>query len=53
MEVGFQEIRNIFHINADNSKEEIDEFVEFIENTCPVGVTIKNATKMVSTVEVE
>ena len=41
--VGFSNIKTIYHIDADNTKEEIDAYVEFIERTCPVLDTIKEA----------
>lgn len=40
--VGFSEIRTKYHINADNTEEEIADFVDFIEKTCPVADTIVN-----------
>lgn len=40
---GFQEIKYDFHIETDAPREKVEEFVEFIENTCPVGDTIANA----------
>lgn len=50
---GFQAIRTKVHVKADNTKEEIEDFVKFIEKTCPVGDTIKNSAKMSSEVIVE
>lgn len=46
---GFQEIRYTMHFKSEEPKEKLDKFVEFIENTCPVGDTLLNGTKLVST----
>ncbi|KDR96588.1 Uncharacterized OsmC-related protein [Peptoclostridium litorale DSM 5388] len=51
--IGFQEIRSIFHIKADNTEEQIREFVKFVESSCPVGVTVKNSAKVVSVVDIQ
>lgn len=40
--IGFSKITTHFFIQADNSEEEIAEFIAFIERTCPVFDTIKN-----------
>ena len=37
---GFQEIRYTMHFKTKESREKIEKFVEFIEDTCPVGDTI-------------
>jgi uncharacterized OsmC-like protein len=50
---GFQAIRTIAHVNADNTEEEIKNFVKFVENTCPVADTIKHSAKMSSEVILE
>ncbi|WP_217588120.1 OsmC family protein [Lentibacillus saliphilus] len=39
---GYSEIRYNIHIKTDEPKEKVEEFIEFIENTCPVGDTIAN-----------
>ncbi|MGB9678815.1 MAG: OsmC family protein [Thermoanaerobacteraceae bacterium] len=44
---GFQEIRFKMHIKSNSPKEKIDEFVKFIEKTCPVGDSISNGVKLV------
>ena len=43
---GYQNIRFNFHIKSDASEEKVKEFVEFIENTCPVGDTINSNLKL-------
>ncbi|WP_025729401.1 OsmC family protein [Atopobacter phocae] len=44
--VGLSELKSIYHIKADNTKEEIEAFVDFIEKTCPVIDTISHAPKL-------
>ncbi|MFC6323951.1 OsmC family protein [Companilactobacillus baiquanensis] len=41
--VGFSKLTSIFYIDADNTKEEIEKYVEFITKHCPVHDTIENA----------
>lgn len=48
VKIGFQEIRSTIHISADNTQEEIQDFVRFIERTCPVGDTINNPATIVA-----
>lgn len=43
---GFQSIKYDIHIQTDAPKEKVEEFVAFIEKTCPVGDTIAHSTKM-------
>ncbi len=43
--IGFSKIVTKFHIKADNTKEEIEKFVEFIEAHCPVHDSLANAPK--------
>lgn len=43
--IGFSKVTTKFHIKADNTKEEIEKFVEFIESHCPVHDTIANSPK--------
>lgn len=40
--IGFSKITSKFYINADNSQEEIHNFIDFIEKTCPVLDTLVN-----------
>ena len=44
---GFQEIRFTMHFKTDESQEKAEEFVEFIEKTCPVGDCLTNGVKIV------
>lgn len=44
--VGFQDIKTTYTIDASNTKEEIEEFVQFIEEHCPVLDTIVNTPKL-------
>ncbi|CRK80829.1 OsmC family protein [Neobacillus massiliamazoniensis] len=39
---GYSDIRFNFHIATDAPREKVEEFVAFIEKTCPVGDTIAN-----------
>ncbi|ODQ03894.1 MULTISPECIES: OsmC family protein [Enterobacterales] len=41
--IGFSKITTKFFIDADNNDEEIAAFIAFIERTCPIADTIKNA----------
>lgn len=45
--IGYSEIETIYHIEADNSPEEIAAFVEFIEGNCPVDDTLTNTPKLI------
>ncbi len=45
--LGFQEIRFTMHFKTDEPQDKVEKFVEFIENTCPVGDTIGNSVKLV------
>lgn len=40
--VGFQDIHTVYSIDADNTDKEIEAFVQFIEDHCPVLDTITN-----------
>ncbi|MDI9469063.1 MAG: OsmC family protein [Bacillota bacterium] len=40
--IGFSEIRSHFHIDADNTPDEIARFVDFVEARCPVQDTLTN-----------
>ena len=40
---GFSEIRTFIDIEAENTPEEIREFIKFVEATCPVNDTILNS----------
>ncbi|MBT2732397.1 OsmC family protein [Carnobacterium sp. ISL-102] len=41
--IGFSTIVSKFYIEADNTDEEISDFIAFINRTCPVADTIENA----------
>lgn len=41
--VGFTKILSKYYIKADNSEDEIREFIEFVESHCPVGSTLANS----------
>lgn len=43
---GVQNIRTKVYIKSESSREKLKEFVEFVENTCPVGDTITNSAAM-------
>lgn len=51
--VGFSTLRTIFNIEADNTEEEIDNFIQFIENHCPVQDTIVNQPEFETVVNYE
>lgn len=40
--IGFSAIHTTFHIDADNTPEEIEAFLEFVETHCPVQDTLSN-----------
>ncbi|MEA4832871.1 MAG: OsmC family protein [Oscillospiraceae bacterium] len=44
---GFQEIRYTMHFVTDQPKEKIEEYVKFIEGSCPVGDCLINGVKLV------
>jgi uncharacterized OsmC-like protein len=44
--IGFSRIKTHYYIKADNTPEEIAEFVKFVESNCPVNDTIVNTPKM-------
>ncbi|MFQ7234599.1 MAG: OsmC family protein [Enterococcus hulanensis] len=46
VKVGFSKIITNYYIDADNTEEEIQDLVAFIEKTCPVKDTIVNAPEM-------
>lgn len=39
---GYSEIRYTFHIKTGAPKENVEEFIRFLESKCPVGDTIAN-----------
>lgn len=46
VKIGFSKIITNYTIEADNSQAEIEEFIAFIERTCPVKDTIVNSPEM-------
>ncbi|WP_409344872.1 OsmC family protein [Paenibacillus sp. MBLB4367] len=43
---GYSDIRYTFHIKTDSPKEQVEEFIQFLERTCPVGDTIANPVNL-------
>lgn len=43
---GYSDIRYTFHIKTDAAREQVEEFIEFLERTCPVGDTIANPVNL-------
>lgn len=44
--IGFSSIKTKYFISADNSEEEINNFINKIESNCPIKDTIENDPKM-------
>lgn len=42
LQIGFKKITTKWFIDANNTKEEIEKFVEFVENHCPMKDTIQD-----------
>lgn len=53
IKIGFSKIRTHYFIQADNSTEEIQNFIDFIEKTCPVKDTIVNQPEFETTILTE
>ncbi|WP_423140413.1 OsmC family protein [Proteus terrae] len=53
VKIGLSRISTHYFIQADNTKEEIQTFINFIEHTCPLSDTIKNAPIFHTFVEIE
>lgn len=51
--IGLSEIRTKFYIKSDLSKEKLEDFVSFIDKTCPVADTISLAPKLKTDLIVE
>lgn len=45
---GFSTITSTFYIDADNTEEEVNDYVDFINSICPVHDTLENAPVMES-----
>lgn len=46
IKVGFSKIITNYYIEADNTEEELEALVAFVEKTCPVKDTLVNAPEM-------
>lgn len=46
LQIGFIKITTKWFIDANNTKEEIEKFVEFVENHCPMKDTIEDKTNL-------
>lgn len=46
---GFQEIRFTMHFKTDEPQEKCEAFARFIQNTCPIGETLKTGVSLVCT----
>lgn len=46
--IGFSEVKTTYHFEADNTKEELEAFVQFIETHCPVQDTLSNPATYIS-----
>jgi uncharacterized OsmC-like protein len=44
--IGFTTIRTKIYIESDSPKEKLQEFVDFIDRTCPVADTLHNSPKL-------
>lgn len=44
--IGLGVIKTTYHIQADNTKEEIEEFIEFVDHTCPVRDTLAHSPEL-------
>jgi len=43
---GYSDIRYTFYVKTDSPRERVEKFVEFLEQTCPVGDTIANPVNL-------
>lgn len=48
--IGFSEIRSHFVIEADNTPEKIEKFIDFVESNCPVQDTLTKVARMSHTI---
>lgn len=48
VKIGFQSIRSKIHVKSTSPKKDIERFIEFIEKTCPVCDSLKNAPNISS-----
>lgn len=43
---GYSKIKYDIHVDTDAPREKVEEFIAFVEKTCPVGDTIGNAAEL-------
>ncbi|SHE12546.1 OsmC-like protein [Chlamydia abortus] len=43
---GYSDIRYTFHIKTSAPRERVEQFIQFLEQTCPVGDTIANPVNL-------
>lgn len=43
---GYSDIRYTFHIKTDAPREQVEEYIKFLEETCPVGDSIANLVNL-------
>ena len=48
--IGFSEIRSHFFIEADNTPEEIEAYIAFVERNCPVQDTLTKVARFTHTI---
>ncbi|MBC8946182.1 OsmC family protein [Xenorhabdus indica] len=46
--IGFSKITSKYYIKADNTDQEIRDFIQFVESNCPILDTIVNTPEMVT-----
>ncbi|AYA41821.1 OsmC family protein [Xenorhabdus nematophila] len=51
--IGFSKITSKFYIKADNTEQEIQDFVDFVERNCPILDTIVNTPDIVTEIYIE
>lgn len=42
VKIGFTDIHAVYHVKAENTEDEINRFVNYVESHCPVGDTLVN-----------
>lgn len=48
---GFKEIKSVYEISADNTREELINFIKIVDDTCPLGGTLNNQPIMTSSLK--
>lgn len=51
--IGFSAIRSKIYIKSASSKEDIENFIKFIDKTCPVADTLTNSPEMITELTIE